>query len=384
MAFEVAYSPLLVAGSIAAATMASFTALRLTSSLHGLGAHQRKIRVTESALALGVGIWCMHFIGMLAVKLPLDLSFEPLKTLASALIAVLVTGAGFLLLHFGRRSHGRIWVAGTLTGLGIVSMHYLGMSAVSNCIVTYNPGGVVLATAVGIGASILGIELAYARQSLPGAIAGAIVLGLAISGMHYAAMLFTSFGPSPDAQLVSKPLLDSNQLALVVALISFLISGLFLLSATPDEAGEVATAAVPVDLAAAGVEPASAPPVAASAVLEESPASDIRIPYERDKAVRFLASQAIVTVRADGHYTRLYNGKEELFCPWSISRIARSLQHSDFVRTHRSYIVNKHQILGLRRDGEKAFCIVGGEMSLEVPVSRSRIPQLREILSLEH
>ncbi len=85
-----------------------------------------------------------------------------------------------------------------------------------------------------------------------------------------------------------------------------------------------------------------------------------------------------------GDYTRLYNGKEELFCPWSISRIARSLEHSDFVRIHRSYIVNRHSISGLRRDGEKAFCIVGDDKNLEVPVSRSRIPQLRAILHLEY
>ena len=97
-----------------------------------------------------------------------------------------------------------------------------------------------------------------------------------------------------------------------------------------------------------------------------------RIPYERDKTIRFLSPGAILAARADGHYTQLLNGEEELFCPWSISRLEEVLEQGEFVRTHRSFIVNRSHIHGFRRNGDKAFCLLGDDEDLEIPVSRSR------------
>ncbi len=122
----------------------------------------------------------MHFIGMLAVELPIAMSYDPLSTLASALVAVLVVGVAFPSLHFGIRTKVRVYTAGTLTGLGIVGMHYLGMSAISaNCVVTYNPVGVLLAIGIGVASSIAAIELAYGNRSLLSISAGAVVAAVA-------------------------------------------------------------------------------------------------------------------------------------------------------------------------------------------------------------
>ena len=114
---EVHYVPSLVIASIAVAIMASFTSLRLTSGLAALGVHQRKVRISIAAFALGGGIWSMHFIGMLAVNLPIQIGYDPLRTLGSALIAILATGSALLFLHFGVRTRTRIVLAGVLTGL---------------------------------------------------------------------------------------------------------------------------------------------------------------------------------------------------------------------------------------------------------------------------
>ena len=202
---------MLVLASLGVAVMAAFTSLRLTSNLRQFSAPRRKARVVQAAFALGSGIWSMHFVGMLAVELPVTIAYHPLPTLISALIAVLVTGAALLSLHFGQRSRRRIVIAGTVTGLGIVSMHYAGMSAISaNCIVTYSPVGVAVAVGLGIAASIAAMSLAYGTRSLAATISGSVVLGLAISAMHYSAMYFTMFNVAAGVTAIPTPYLSTG------------------------------------------------------------------------------------------------------------------------------------------------------------------------------
>ncbi len=390
MLLEVVYSPTLILGSLAVAIMGSFTALRLTSNLRDLTAGQRKFRVTQGALALGTGIWSMHFTGMLAVSLPIPISFDPLRTLASALLAVLVVGMALLSLHFGVRTKTRIYIAGIITGLGIVSMHYLGMSAISaNCIVTYSPAGILLAIGIGIASSIAAIELAYGNRSLLSISAGSVVLGLAISAMHYSAMYFTVFSLGVELTHVPTSLLDTDQMALVVVLSSFVLSGLFLLMTMPGDnrfqlgGQDIApTSDVAARLGEQDQNTSSAVSVDTSTNGTIVPQKQINIPYERNKVLRFLPANTIKVIKADGHYSRINNGEGDLFCPWSISRIEKKLDPADFMRTHRSFIVNKTHITGFRRDGDKAFCIVGTDNGIEIPVSRSRVAEMRKVLQL--
>lgn len=378
MPLQIAYSPSLVIASVAIAITAAFTALRMTSNLRRLDLAQRKTRITQGAFALGGGIWSMHFVGMMAVQFPITIAYDPLPTLASALIAILVVGAALLSLHFGVRTRLRIAIAGCLTGLGIVLMHYLGMGAISaNCVVTYNPIGVLIAIAISIGASTAALELAYGTRTLRATIAGGVVLGLAISAMHYSAMLFTTFSRGIEMEAVSGPLLSSDGLALIVTLSSFVICGLFLLSAVPSATAESNSQPTP----ATG---RGTPAVALSKAGEglKAPVAPTRIPYEQDNTVRSLSPENILTARADGHYTRLNNGQEELFCPWSISRLEKSLGNRDFMRVHRSFIVNRSRITGLKRENGKPFCVVGEGADLTVPVSRTRVAELRSLLGM--
>jgi diguanylate cyclase len=376
----VTYDPILVAVSVAVAIAASFTGLQLTTGINALAPAARKAVIAKAAIALGTGIWSMHFVGMLAVRLPIVIGYDALPTLLSALLAILVVGLGLILLHFGVRTQRRIVAAGGLTGLGIVLMHYVGMAAVrGNCIIAYDAKGVALAIAIAVIASILALEFAYRRRTLGLTALGAIVLGLAIASMHYAAMIFTTFSLGGGVEMVGEPALSTGNLAIIVSLAAFVICGLFLLVAVPFAvAPEEARAAAPA--AAPGRSSRDAAFSRAFAAPVPRPA---RIPYEQDQAIRFVAAHEIQAIRADGHYARLINGRGELFCPWSISRLEKAVAAAPFMRTHRSFLVNLDHVSGFKRDGDKGFCLLGRGAEQRVPVSRSYLPSVQKALGLD-
>ena len=406
----VSYDPLLVIASVLVAIMAAYTGLRLASGLSQLDAPTRKQEIAKAATALGGGIWSMHFIGMLAVQIPVPIRYDALATLGSVLVAILVTGLGLLVLHSGPRTRLRICLAGSLTGLGIVSMHYIGMSAIGgNCIVVYEPVGYVISTAIAIAASIAALWLAYSRRTQLQIALGSVLLGITIASMHYSAMIYTRFLPTTEILLLEEPNLSSGMLALVVAFAAFLICGLFLLTAIPAravvpvqepapapdraaraQAGDddptrphVLAAAQPVGAAlapAVAAEETEVSPSGNGAVESDPPPS--RLPYEANQATRFIAVEEVYAVRADGHYTKLYNDQGEVLCPWPISRVETALHAGAFIRTHRSYLVNLRHVRGFERVGDKAFCLIGEDNDAKVPVSRSRLQDVRQALGL--
>jgi len=408
----VTYDPVLVSASIVIAVMASFTGLRLTSGLSHLGTEARRVAIAKAAIALGSGIWSMHFVGMLAVQLPIVLVYDSLPTLISALIAILVVGIGLILLHFGVRTRMRIAVAGMLTGVGIVSMHYVGMIGVrGDCIIIYDPIGILAATVIAVLASILSLELAYHRRTIGLTLIGSIILGLTIAAMHYTAMFWTTFLPGGGIEVIPEPSLSSGTLALIVSIAAFIICGLFLLMAVPmgvaaDEFGEQSPAAptdsaVREDVAAreeaeATVETAAAggrrsrrdaalSKAFAAVSEEETAAKPARIPYQKDDTIRFLSPDDILAIRAQGHYADLINSEEaDLFCPWPLSKLEKTLEGTSFLRTHRSFLVNLRHVAGFRRDGDKGICLLGeGATPTEVPVSRSQILAVQKALGLD-
>ena len=384
---EVHYSPFLVGASVLVAVMAAFTSLRLTNGLRNLSVARRKVRIAQAAIALGGGIWSMHFIGMLAVTLPFLVSYDPLLTLSSALIAILITGCGLLLLHFGERTNLRILLSGTMTGIGIASMHYTGMAAISaNCVVSYRPLGIVLSVLIAIAASTLAMWLAYSNRSLLRTAIGAVVLGLSISAMHYAAMLNTSFSQAVDFVAEPIPALDPQILAISVSLSAFVICGLFLLLAVPmEEAEDTAKGPVQTEPEPATVsarQNARAPNVSLSRAGRMVQPVKNSIPYEKEGTVRFMNTDRILAIESDGHYTKIRTDEDALFCPWSLSKVEKSQLADRFLKTHRRYLVNPAHINGLKKVGDQLFCYVGKAAELEVPVSRSRAKDLRNLLGV--
>ncbi|MDT8345254.1 MAG: MHYT domain-containing protein, partial [Thermohalobaculum sp.] len=189
----VTYSPLLVGAAALLALMAAFTGLSLTNGLSRLSAAQRKPMIVKAAIVLGGGVWSTHFVAMLALDLPVEVFYDPVLTLASALIAILMAGAALLLLHFGPRSDRRIAVAGAVMGLGVVAMHYSGMYGLRGCTPVFGATGYAVSTTLAILISFGALKIAYAERTLRGIVGGAVIYALAILAMHFSAMAWTGF-----------------------------------------------------------------------------------------------------------------------------------------------------------------------------------------------
>jgi len=421
----VTYDPVLVVTSILVAIMASFTALRLTTGLNALEPAARKPVIAQAAIALGGGIWSMHFVGMLAVELPIGITYEALPTLLSALLAILVTGIGLMLLHFGTRTKARILLAGSVAGLGIVGMHYLGMQAIrGNCTIHYASAGVVLASLISVSTSTAAFYFAYSKRTLKMSAIGGIMFGLSISAMHYSAMIFTVFRSEEGLAVLNEPTLSTGTLAMIVSLAAFLICGLFLLNLVPSTPASTTREESQPDRIAADTEASGASPehsvpeaenrpsftpgpaaagatttattaaaqrsgrdVALSKAFQdqdggENGARPKRIPYERENTIRFFTASHIWAVQADGHYARVINHDGEHFCPWPLSKVEEVLASASFLRTHRSYLVNLDHVAGFKKEGDKGFCLFGSEKTTEVPVSRSQMGTVRKALDL--
>jgi len=391
MPLDISYDPVLVFASVVVAIMAAFMGLRLTSGIGDLSASRRKPRIAMAAIALGGGIWSMHFIAMLAMVVPVDISYAALPTLGSVLIAILVTGLSLVLLHFRKRTTGTIAIAGALMGLGIVSMHYVGMSAISGgCTVAYQPAGFFISTAIAIAASTAALQLAYKERSLKTAFLGSVVLGLAVAAMHYSAMAYTVLLPTDGIPVAISPMMSTGTLALLVALAAFVICGLFVLVALPDSAKSIAHAEpLPAGIAAEAIHDIADRPTPSVSTAGNGSQTrldagqPVRIPYEQDNGLRFMASDEIAAIRAEGHYTQLVTEAGELFCPWSISRVAATLDQPFFIRTHRSYLVNIRHVSGFKPLGDKAVCVIDDAEGTEIPVSRSRVSSVREALGID-
>ena len=90
----------------------------------------------------------------------------------------------------------------------------------------------------------------------------------------------------------------------------------------------------------------------------------------------------ISAIRAEGHYTILHKGTDNLFCPWSISEAEERLATAGFLRVHRSYLLNTGRVSRFERTKDTGVCHVEGDQNLRVPVSRARLADLRSALGL--
>ncbi|WP_338722656.1 EAL domain-containing protein [Pseudomonas tolaasii] len=193
------YSPSLVVISLCVAILASYTALDLAGRIATAKGRAVYMWMTGGALAMGVGVWSMHFIGMLALRLPFDLGFDLGITALSLLIAVLSCGFALWLVNQPRLPVWQLGVGALIMGAGISSMHYTGMAAMRMTPgIDYDPtlfGASLLIAVVASGAALwiafnLRRNTPYVRLARGGA---AVVMGIAIVGMHYTGMAAAQF-----------------------------------------------------------------------------------------------------------------------------------------------------------------------------------------------
>jgi PAS domain S-box-containing protein len=191
------HDPVLVALSILIAALASYTALDLATRMRAASGHASRAWLAAAAIAMGGGIWSMHFVGMLAFSLPgIEIAYDPFQTLLSLLIPIVVAAGAFAVV--GRRP-GALVASGFAMGLAISAMHYTGMGAMRMAAsIEYDPRWVAISILIAVGASVVALWLAYRNTSVVQRLFAGLVMGLAISGMHYAAMAGALFVPPPS------------------------------------------------------------------------------------------------------------------------------------------------------------------------------------------
>ena len=401
----VTYELWLVALSIVVAIQGAYVGLSLAVQVAEAAGVRRRLLLAGGALSLGVAIWSMHFVGMLAMRVPFTVDYLVLPTLLSFLVCVIVVGAGIFAASAGPPALGRYAAAATFMGLGIVSMHYLGMSALhASAHMTHSPAFVVASVVIAIAASGLALFLAGGRSGRPPLALSAVAFGFAISGMHYTAMAGLTVMPLAEA-MTTAPALSTDLLAIVVAVVAFGVSGIFLLTLVPERrridaiaaaSTVAATAMHPVlaEQASSSGEPAPVelihPLVAAHAEptngagrgeTQHAPPARI-LPVVRDGSTHFVAVRDIVAVHANAHYTYVFDGTSKLFCPLAISEVEARLDHAHFARVHRSHIVNLERVVGLKRSGDHGLVELSGHDPYSVPVSRARFGELKTQLGL--
>jgi NO-binding membrane sensor protein with MHYT domain len=244
----VPHEPWLVALSIAIAMQGSFVGLSLARGLDRAEGFRRRLLLAGASLTLATSVWSMHFVAMLAADFPSAIDYLVLPTLVSFLICVIVVGIGVYAAHADGPSAWRIGAGSVAMGLGISLMHYVGMSAVHLAGPTYQEAPFVVASvAISIAASAIALWTLDRRPTRAGIIGGAVALGLAISGMHYTAMAGMRLDPvcfNVSRFVAAESALSRNALALLTTMISFGVSGAFLLSLVPDHRTQPANAPV--------------------------------------------------------------------------------------------------------------------------------------------
>src|SRR6202140_460187 len=194
------YNHWLVSLSIVVAILVSYTALRLAARIATSERHGARIWLGIGAIAMGVGIWSMHFIGMLAFSLPIPLAYNVPTTLGSLALAIITSGFALRITGGQRLTIPRLAGSAVVMGAGISAMHYMGMAAITVVPgISYDPILVATSILIAITASFIALWLFYRLPDGSSVyqwltrMAGAVVMGLAISGMHYTAMAASRF-----------------------------------------------------------------------------------------------------------------------------------------------------------------------------------------------
>ncbi len=232
----------LVVLSYVVASLAAYTAIDLAGrvSEYRLDPRRAGAWLAGGAFAMGAGIWAMHFVAMLAFKLPIPVRYEPWTTFASMVAAIATSGFALYIVTRGVLSWRRLLVSGAVMGVGIGTMHYTGMAALRlDALVMYYLGGWLLSIVNAIVCSTIAIWLVFrlgGGNSLMLKALAALVMGIAICGMHYTGMYATvcvstgagasgtGLDPVPLAAAIAAVTLLIMSIALSVSLQSQLLS----------------------------------------------------------------------------------------------------------------------------------------------------------------
>jgi PAS domain S-box-containing protein len=236
---QATYNHWLVGLSVVLAVLVSYTALSLAARVAAAGARSARAWLIGGALAMGIGIWSMHFIGMMAFTLPIALRYDVATTLISLAVAILTSGCAIRIAAGAHLGSLRLVGGALVMGAGISVMHYLGMGAILIVpSIGYDPLLVLASVLIAVGASFAALWLAFTLrtgkswQMALARLGAALGMGVAISGMHYTAMAAAHFAAGAFC-FGGKPI-DNQWLAMVVGLVAVGLLTIALISAVFD------------------------------------------------------------------------------------------------------------------------------------------------------
>ena len=225
--------------------LGAYIGLRSTTRARAFQGASRARWLILGGTSIGVtGIWVMHFIAMLGFTIPgMTIHYNVLVTIVSLLVAVVIVCAGLLIAEFGRSPHRSLLLGGLITGLGVACMHYLGMAAMRMPgRVTYDPWLFVVSIVIAVVAATAALWAALRLRRAWTIMIASLIMGAAVSGMHYTGMaamrMYSSPGPAgmvmggsggATAESFLLPLIT------VISIVSFLVSAAVAWSPTEDE-----------------------------------------------------------------------------------------------------------------------------------------------------
>ncbi|MBW4573714.1 MAG: signal protein [Aphanothece sp. CMT-3BRIN-NPC111] len=219
--------PLVIISALIA-VLASYTALEMAAKVKNSNDNSWLI---GSAIAMGTGIWSMHFVAMLAFSLPVKISYNLLLVVISLLAAIAASFQAFFIVSRPTINPVMLIAGAASMGIGIASMHYIGMAAMKMQAIThYNPPLFFLSVGIAVVVSLVALFLFLKfgavgrRVNKKLQLITAIVMGAGVSSMHYTGMAAAIFEPDYE-QYVAPALIDNVSLAFLVATSTFLVLG---------------------------------------------------------------------------------------------------------------------------------------------------------------
>ena len=231
------YDPGGVVLSVLIAAFSSYAALDMARRVHARERRAAAAWTLGGALVMGSGVWSMHFVGMLAFELPIDIRYSAPMTLLSWVLAVAVSALALALAARDRLDARTLGAGAAVMGAGICAMHYTGMAAVEIAPgIVWHAGWIAASVAIACAASAVALLLFFGMRRLEGAQArvaqagAALVMGAAISGMHYSGMAAAGF-PAGAVCLTRSGLGGHGLVSLIVTATVLLLSIGVLISA---------------------------------------------------------------------------------------------------------------------------------------------------------
>jgi NO-binding membrane sensor protein with MHYT domain len=256
--------------------LGAFLGLRCTARAMALTGRDRLGWLLLAALSIGTtGIWVMHFIAMLGYTIPGEvIQYNVLITIGSMLIAVAVVGIGLLIVGFATRNWRNLLLAGTFTGVGVAAMHYTGMAAMRMpARMTYSPELFALSVVIAVVAATAALWAALNLTGARATLGAALIMGVAVSGMHYTGMAAMHlFPPSAGGgmEMAGSGATAENfllPLLIGISILAFIMTATLALSPTDEELRADAALMQRIEAAQGGrdAEPVRSIPVSPSA-----------------------------------------------------------------------------------------------------------------------